>query len=99
MFNCIQRVHQNTLEDYPQFLALIFLGGLKHPSVSAGAGLVIILGRVFYALGYYTGDQSKKRRGGFMILGKLVLFGCVISTASLSLAISKHWNLCYVRVD
>ncbi|KAF6033834.1 hypothetical protein EB796_007860 [Bugula neritina] len=81
MFNCIQRVHQNTLEDYSQFLALISLGGLKHPSVSAGAGLVIILGRVFYALGYYTGDPSKRRRGGFMILGKLVLFGCVISTA------------------
>ncbi|KAF6022534.1 hypothetical protein EB796_019169 [Bugula neritina] len=53
----------------------------SHLSVSAGAGLVIILGRVFYALGYYTGDPSKRRRGGFMILGKLVLFGCVISTA------------------
>ncbi|KAF6030862.1 hypothetical protein EB796_010825 [Bugula neritina] len=27
-----------------------------------------------------TRDPSKRRRGGFMILGKLVLFGCVIST-------------------
>ncbi|XP_067951014.1 glutathione S-transferase 3, mitochondrial-like [Watersipora subatra] len=80
-FNCIQRVHQNTLEGYTQFLALMFLGALKHPILSAIGGLIIISGRFFYALGYYTGDPAKRSRGVWFHLGELLCLGCLISGA------------------
>ena len=36
LFDCYMRVHQNTLENVSQFLALLLLGGLSHPKGAAG---------------------------------------------------------------
>ncbi|CAG7821263.1 unnamed protein product [Allacma fusca] len=72
-FNCYQRAHQNTLENYPQFLVLLLLAGIEMPCVSALAGLVFIAGRVVYALGYQTGEPIKRARGNFAMMGMLVL--------------------------
>jgi glutathione S-transferase len=47
------------LENYPQFLALLLLGGLEWPVVSAGAGVIFLAGRIAYAQGYYTGGMLK----------------------------------------
>jgi glutathione S-transferase len=75
-FNCYQRAHQNALETYSQFLFLLFIGGLKHPQIAAGAGVVWILGRLVYAWGYWTGDPAKRSRGEFHLLALIVLLGC-----------------------
>lgn len=80
-FNCIMRAHLNTLEGYPQFLALMFLGGLKHPVASAVGGVIIILGRFFYFFGYASGEPAKRERGAWFHLGELLCLGCVISGA------------------
>lgn len=48
-------VSLNRLELYPKFLMMLFLGGLYYPIVTALAGIVWIVGRVMYSLGYYTG--------------------------------------------
>ncbi|KAH8555959.1 hypothetical protein BGW37DRAFT_153777 [Umbelopsis sp. PMI_123] len=73
VFNCTQRAHQNTLEGYPVFLTLLFTGGIGFPTVSAGAGLLYLAGRFFYAQGYSTGEPSKRQRGAIAYLGILTL--------------------------
>ena len=79
IFNCYQRAHLNTLENYPQFLILLFLGGLKHPLLCSAAGVIWIIGRILYAHGYYSGDPKKRLRGAIAYVGYFILIGCTIS--------------------
>ncbi|XP_042901160.1 glutathione S-transferase 3, mitochondrial-like [Parasteatoda tepidariorum] len=72
-FNCMQRVHGNYLESFPTFLGLLFCGGLAHPFYCAIAGLVYLLGRLVYSIGYSTGDPKKRLFGLFSYCGLLFL--------------------------
>jgi len=85
VFNCIQRAHQNTLENLPQFMFLLTTGGLSSPRLSAAAGWVWIGGRVVYALGYSTGEPGKRVQGAFGYLGLLTLLGTSVHTAIMHL--------------
>jgi len=79
LFNCYQRAHQNTLENYPQFLMLLFIGGLAHPCLTALSGVVWIAGKVSYSLGYYSGEPAKRMNGTYSYLGLLTMLGTSIS--------------------
>ncbi|KAJ3014596.1 hypothetical protein HKX48_005070 [Thoreauomyces humboldtii] len=79
-YNCHQRAHQNTLENYPSFLVLLGLSGLRFPVVSAIGGAVFLLGRVFYARGYSTGNPEKRMQGTFGYLGFIALLGGSVAT-------------------
>ncbi|RCH94059.1 Microsomal glutathione S-transferase 3, partial [Rhizopus stolonifer] len=63
IFNCVQRVHQNTLEIFPVYQTLLLIGGLKYPEISSACGGIFLLGRMIYGNGYSTGDPSKRLRG------------------------------------
>ncbi|GIL45327.1 hypothetical protein Vafri_2591, partial [Volvox africanus] len=74
-FNCVQRGHQNSLENQPMFLALLFTAGLKHPITAAAAGVIYLVGRVMYMQGYSTGVPDKRMRGSIGYVGLFTLIG------------------------
>ena len=81
IFNCYQRAHQNTLEFVPYFYPTLLTAGLRHPVGAAIAGAIFVLGRVIYALGYYSGDPQKRVPGALIseVLGLLPLMGMSVS--------------------
>ncbi|RPA86111.1 membrane-associated proteins in eicosanoid and glutathione metabolism [Ascobolus immersus RN42] len=78
VFNCWQRAHQNYLENYPAFLALLFISGARYPLYAAGAGAIWLAGRIAYAIGYANpqGKEGKGRmKGAFQYVGLFGLLG------------------------
>ena len=76
----LQRGHQNSLEMMPMFFMLMMLGGLKHPLICGGLGLVYTVTRFFYFKGYATGDPQKRLTIGKY--GFLALLGLMVFTIS-----------------
>ncbi|XP_054707519.1 microsomal glutathione S-transferase 3-like [Uloborus diversus] len=72
-FNCMQRVHGNYLEMLPTFLILLFCGGLAHPLNCAIAGVVYLLGRLVYSIGYSSGNPNGRLFGLFYYFGLIYL--------------------------
>jgi glutathione S-transferase len=58
-FNRYQRAHQNHGENLPTFYALLLFAGLGYPAPTAVAGLVWIVSRHLYAIGYYRSVKSR----------------------------------------
>jgi len=81
-FNLIQRGHQNALETLPHFLAFSLIGGMKHPLVVAGAGVLWCIGRVLFQKGYTEGENKRYSKGGGLhYIGLFVSGGAAISFA------------------
>lgn len=92
-FNCTQRAHLNTLEILPQYFAALLIAGLKAPRLATLAGVLWIVGRIVYTLGYASGDPQKRRPGTMLsYLGLLSLaFTAVYSSLQLLLQTSFHF--------
>ena len=73
------RVHYNTLEWLPIFLVSLWLFAIYwNDMVAAGLGLVWIVGRIVYSVGYVA--DPGKRAAGFMIQAlatAVLLFGAL----------------------
>ncbi|KAH8836090.1 hypothetical protein DL96DRAFT_108020 [Flagelloscypha sp. PMI_526] len=65
-FNCAQRVHQNSLETFPQATMLIFIAATNYPRIAAVLGFVWNLGRIGYTYGYLKSPQKRGTYGGFL---------------------------------
>ena len=67
-FNRVQRGHQHIFETLGDFRALSFIGGLAHPLVCAGCGVVYTLGNVLYMAGYSDNKldvkNARMKKGG-----------------------------------
>ncbi|GAB9472226.1 Microsomal Glutathione S-transferase [Globisporangium polare] len=77
-FNCVQRAHQNILEQLPVFFTLLFTSSAFRPGIAAIAGVVRIAGFIVYVRGYASGDPKKRMQGNFGYLGLLVSLGLSI---------------------
>jgi glutathione S-transferase len=71
------RVHLNTLESLPIYLASLWLFTLVYPTVpfndliAAGLGLVWIVGRLMYAMGYVKDPGARSM--GFLVQGLAIV--------------------------
>ncbi|KAG0352234.1 Microsomal glutathione S-transferase 3 [Podila minutissima] len=75
LFNCYQRVHQNTLEGYSSFLSTLLIAGLRYPIAAPVLGMIWIAGRIFYSIGYTSGEPNKRIMGAWGHIGDVGLLG------------------------
>ncbi|KAJ7859583.1 hypothetical protein B0H13DRAFT_2356063 [Mycena leptocephala] len=59
-FNCVQRAHQNTLENIPQIYLMTVLVGVKQPVLAASAVGLWVVSRIVYTRGYASGNPAKR---------------------------------------
>lgn len=86
-FERVFRVHMNTLEWMPAFLVLLWLCALTLSDVGAAAlGLVWIVGRVLYYLGYRR--AVNKRLPGFLIQA----VACILLFFGAAAGVAMHWS-------
>lgn len=62
IYNCVQRSHQNLLEQLPAFWITLFIGGLKFPRTVVGLGVTFLIGRVLYHAGESLTLCSESKR-------------------------------------
>jgi len=92
VFNCYQRVHQNTLERVPIFLAILLSTGLFNAKMAAAFGFLWLIGRVIYSLGYYTGKPNNRLAGSLIGLA-FAEFPLVIMTFLQCGQFAKWWDI------
>ncbi|KAI8999628.1 hypothetical protein BC832DRAFT_541721 [Gaertneriomyces semiglobifer] len=81
IYNCYQRAHQNTLETYPGFLVFFTASAIKYPLFASVAGMTFLVGRYFYATGYWTGNPQNRMRGWLQYFGFFGLLGATVKVA------------------
>ena len=83
-FNCAQRAHHSTLEELPFFLMHIFLAGFRFPIFAAVFGAIWLVGRIIYAVGYWSGKPKWRTPGYFisLLFGMLPLHFMAMAAAS-----------------
>ncbi|EJF67198.1 membrane-associated proteins in eicosanoid and glutathione metabolism [Dichomitus squalens] len=89
-FNCAQRAHQNTLEVLPVILTGTLVTGLKHPIAASALCGTWVLARVFYTIGYSTGDPKKRNMLKSSTIGGLALFGLVLTSTASAVAFVRQ---------
>merc|ERR1712025_116007 len=66
VFNCYQRVHQNTPERVTVFLVILIAAGLFNAKMAAAFGFIWIAARIIYSIGYYSGIPKNRVVGSFI---------------------------------
>lgn len=75
-----QSLDGNYAENHVNFLILLGVAGLRYPLYSAIAGAVYLAGRIVYAVGYCSGNPSKRLQGSFGYLGLIACLGMSLTT-------------------
>lgn len=81
-FNCVQRGHQNYLEQAPFLLALLLVSWPFYPLYAGAAGLVAVAARLVYFHGYASGSPAARNYAApFFYPALLTLMGCAVAAA------------------
>ena len=83
-FNCVQRGHQNSLENLP-WLAALGLVSWGFPIPSGSAILSWSLGRFFYFSGYVAGVEQRTN-----VVGALLTYPAILTLWGLALTTAVH---------
>lgn len=62
---CVQRVHQNNVEFLTCFFPVMLLAMMDSPTQTFYASVVVWIGRLVTALGYYMGAEKRVVGGWF----------------------------------
>ncbi|KAJ7701802.1 hypothetical protein B0H17DRAFT_1128035 [Mycena rosella] len=79
-FNCVQRAHQNTLENIAQVYMMTTVLGLRHPVLAASGLAMWVASRVAYTIGYASGNPDTVF---YMPAVLTLLFGSIYSAYEL----------------
>lgn len=80
-FNCVQRAHQNTLENWAGVQIMMIVNGLVNPLWAARFGGIWVAGRFLYGHGYAQGADGRRLGGVISHLGDFPLIGMTFHTA------------------
>ena len=82
-FNCIQRGHQNTLENMPMILLFTGITSVFYPATGAAFLGIWTVGKVLYFNGYASGDPNARNTQGGPIsyIGLLGAIGTCLKIA------------------
>ncbi|CAO1614090.1 unnamed protein product [Parajaminaea phylloscopi] len=86
-YNCVQRVHQNTIEVLPSFYTSLCIAGIKFPRFACGAGLAFLISRVVYTIGYASGQPSKRVKGAVPSTMSLISLQVAATLSALKLVL------------
>jgi glutathione S-transferase len=92
LFNAAQRAHHNVQENYPSVLTAMLISGLEYPRLAAGLGMIWVIGRIGYAVGYTsTSRENVEGKGRFYYGG---FHAAALSQMGLMILVGKMgWNL------
>jgi glutathione S-transferase len=85
-FDRIMRVHQNTLEQMPIFLPLLWIFALTVSAYySCVLGILWSIGRVAYSIGYYKSAEGRHNLIGYLsdLAGLILLVGSIYGAVNL----------------
>ncbi|KAI0782343.1 membrane-associated proteins in eicosanoid and glutathione metabolism [Irpex lacteus] len=79
LFNCVQRAHQNTLENLPTTLFSTLIAGLVYPKFAGSAAAFWSVARVIYTIGYGSGEPDARNLLGANVLGSLTQYTLLLT--------------------
>jgi len=85
-FNNAQRVHANNLESFAQVIINILIGGLVYTRVTLLLGLVYVVGRIIYGIGYRASGPSGRTFGARIF--EIALFGLLFTAIASAVQIA-----------
>ncbi|KAJ2912153.1 hypothetical protein MD484_g8260, partial [Candolleomyces efflorescens] len=90
MFNCVQRTHQNTLENLPLLYTSTIIVGLKYPILAAALCGSWVIGKYAYSLTYWSGNTNPRTNPAYVVFSLVPLLVFPTHTARKLLLFSLY---------